>query len=280
MLIEIKSNDNGRVKLVRKLHSKKGRSEEGKFVAEGINLVRELFERGLKADFVMSSKSVFEDEASEAHAILRELAASDDSVICVLDDRDFEKISDAEHGIDVLAVVTMPGRDVNPKELIGKGSNVLVLDRIQDPGNLGTMVRTAEAAGAAGIILSRECADLYSAKTVRATMSAIFRMPILTDADLREEIRALRENRVRIYAACLDDRARPYDRFDYTKDSGSGSAFLVGNEGNGLREETIRLSDETVYLPMAGQIESLNAAVAASILLYEAARQRHFSGRE
>ena len=267
MLIEIKSNDNGRVKLVRKLHTKKGRSEEGKFVAEGINLVRELFERGLKADFVMSSKSVFEDEASEAHAILRELAASDDSVICVLDDRDFEKISDAEHGIDVLAVVAMPGRDANPAELIGKGSNVLVLDRIQDPGNLGTLVRTAAAAGYAAVLALKGTADIYSPKVLRATAGTVFDIPFVyvdSEEDLMTILRACDKK-----LAVSDVRS---GTAYYDADMKRDIALVIGNEGSGVTDTLLDMADIRVTLPMKGGVESLNAAVAGALLMYESVR--------
>ncbi|MBQ6363348.1 MAG: RNA methyltransferase [Lachnospiraceae bacterium] len=271
---EITSPQNPRIRRIIQLQSKaRVRKEEGSFITEGVRIFKDTPDEALRAVYVTKER------LPELQDLILGKTRSAGAPVCVIPQALMEKISDTKTPQGILCEVRMPS--CTREDLLREEAPLLLmLEAIQDPGNLGTMVRTAEAAGAAGIILSRECADLYSAKTVRATMSAIFRMPILTDADLREEIRALQENRVRIYAACLDDRACPYDRFDYTKGTGYGSAFLVGNEGNGLQEETIRLSDETVYLPMAGQIESLNAAVAASILLYEAARQRRNSGRE
>lgn len=267
MLIEIKSNDNGRVKLVRKLHSKKGRSEEGKFVAEGINLVRELFERGMKADFVMSSKSAFEDEKAEAYAILRDLAASDDSILCILNDRDFEKISDAEHGIDVLAVVSMPGRDANTTEFISKGSNVLVLDRIQDPGNLGTLVRTAAAAGYAAVLALKGTADIYSPKVLRATAGTVFDIPFVyvdSEEDLMTILRACDKK-----LAVSDVRS---GTAYYDADMKRDIALVIGNEGSGVTDTLLDMADIRVTLPMKGGVESLNAAVAGALLMYESVR--------
>ena len=146
---------------------------------------------------------------------------------------------------------------------------LLLLEDIQDPGNLGTMFRTAEAAGATGILMSRGTVDLFNPKVVRATMSAVFRMPFLVSDDLCADISALRKDGIRVYAAHLGG-SRPYDSLPLTR----GSAFLIGNEGNGLSEKTADTADEKIIIPMAGATESLNAAMAAGILLFEAARQR------
>lgn len=146
---------------------------------------------------------------------------------------------------------------------------LLVLEDIQDPGNLGTIFRTAEAAGATGIIMSRGTVDLFHPKVVRATMSAIFRMPFYISNDLCAEVRALRGKGVRSYAAHLGGK-RAYDELPLTQ----GCAFLIGNEGNGLSEALTAQADEKIIIPMAGGAESLNAAMAAGILMYEAARQR------
>ena len=146
---------------------------------------------------------------------------------------------------------------------------LLVLEDIQDPGNLGTIFRTAEAAGATGIVMSRGTVDIFHPKVVRATMSAVFRMPFYISNDLCAEISAFRERGIRSYAAHLGGK-RAYDELPLSK----GCAFLIGNEGNGLSEELTAQADEKIIIPMAGGAESLNAAMAAGILLFEAARQR------
>ena len=147
---------------------------------------------------------------------------------------------------------------------------LLILEDIQDPGNLGTMFRTAEAAGATGILMSRGTVDVFNPKTVRSTMSSIFRMPFVVEEDFHGALRRLQEEGIRLFAACLDG-SRSYERADCRGACG----FLIGNEGNGLTKETIRIADERIHIPMEGRIESLNAAMSAGILLYEAARQRH-----
>ena len=180
------------------------------------------------------------------------------------------KAADTETPQGILCAARMPA--YRREDLLGKGEQtplLLVLEDIQDPGNLGTIFRTAEAAGATGILMSRGTVDLFNPKVVRATMSAIFRMPFLVCGDLCEEIRSLRESGIRTYAAHLGGR-RPYDALPLTQ----GAAFLIGNEGNGLSDRITKAADEKIIIPMCGGAESLNAAMAAGILLFEASRQR------
>ena len=144
----------------------------------------------------------------------------------------------------------------------------MVLEDIQDPGNLGTIFRTAEGAGASGIILSEGCVDIYNPKTVRATMGSLYRMPFIYSHELSETIGKLKAAGLTVYAAHLKGE-RSYDEIDY-----SDSAFLIGNEGNGLKDETAALADTYIRIPMEGSLESLNASVAASVLMYE-----HYTAR-
>ena len=146
---------------------------------------------------------------------------------------------------------------------------MMILDNLQDPGNLGTIFRTAEAAGVTGIIMSRDCVDIYNPKTIRSTMGALYRMPFLYVDDLKETIHTLKEQNIKSYAAHLDGK-NTYDKEDYRQ----GTAFLIGNEGNGLREEIAQCADTWIRIPMCGQVESLNAAVAATVLMFEVSRQR------
>lgn len=147
--------------------------------------------------------------------------------------------------------------------------HLMILDNLQDPGNLGTIFRTAEAAGVTGIIMSRDCVDIYNPKTIRSTMGALYRMPFVYVEDLRETIHTLKEKSIKSYAAHLDGK-NTYDKEDYRQ----GTAFLIGNEGNGLREEIAQCADTWIRIPMCGQVESLNAAVAATVLMFEVSRQR------
>ena len=146
---------------------------------------------------------------------------------------------------------------------------MVIIEDLQDPGNLGTIFRTGEGAGVSGIIMSRGTVDIYNPKTIRSTMGSIYRVPFLYTDDLTAAAALLRERGVGVYAAHLGG-SRMYDACDYK----AGTAFLIGNEGNGLREETARCADCLIRIPMEGKLESLNASVAASLLLYEAYRQR------
>jgi TrmH family RNA methyltransferase len=134
---------------------------------------------------------------------------------------------------------------------------------------MGTIFRTAEAAGVNGIIMNRECVDLYSPKVVRSTMGAMFRMPFLIVPDLQEEVRRLKSEGVQVYAAHLKGTKNHF-QFDYH----TPTAFMIGNEGNGLSDELSSLADQYLRIPMHGKTESLNAAVAATVLMYEVLRQR------
>lgn len=145
----------------------------------------------------------------------------------------------------------------------------IMLEDIQDPGNLGTIFRTAEAAGADAVIMSSRTADIYNPKTIRSTMGAVYRVPFLYTDDLTDMIGILRGQGVAVYAAHLG-ADHFYDDYDYHR----STAFLIGNEANGLRDKTASCADALISIPMEGKAESLNAAVASSVLLYEAYRQR------
>lgn len=145
----------------------------------------------------------------------------------------------------------------------------MVLDNLQDPGNLGTIVRTAEGAGVDAVFLSKESVDIYNPKTIRSTMGSIYRMPVVYVEDLLELLNTFRKKGIKSYAAHLEGK-NSYDKEDYK----GGTAILIGNEGNGLRDEVADSADVWVQIPMQGKVESLNAAIAASILMFEVYRQR------
>lgn len=145
----------------------------------------------------------------------------------------------------------------------------LILEDIQDPGNLGTMIRAGEGAGVSGIIMSDKTVDVYNPKTIRATMGSIYRVPFCYVSDLHRCIKDLQECDIQVFAAHLKGE-ESYDLQNYCR----SVAFLIGNEGNGLKDETAELADTYIKIPMLGKVESLNAAIAATLLVYEAARQR------
>lgn len=181
------------------------------------------------------------------------------------------KMSDTQTPQGILCLVKMP--EYTLQELLQNKNGVfVVLEDLQDPGNLGTILRTGEGAGIAGVIMTKNTVDIFNPKTIRATMGSIYRVPFVYVQDLGEAFLKLRAADISVYAAHLKGE-QYYDAFDYTK----GCAFLIGNEGKGLKEGTAALADTYVKIPMAGQVESLNAAVAATLFMYEAARQREFA---
>ena len=146
---------------------------------------------------------------------------------------------------------------------------LMVLEDIQDPGNLGTILRTGEGAGVTGILMSAGCVDIYNPKVIRSTMGSVYRVPFAITKDLKGTLEDWKQRGITLYAAHLDGK-RSYDLEDYA----GPTAFLIGNEGNGLTDDTARLADHYIRIPMLGQVESLNAGVASALLMYEAARQR------
>ena len=271
MLIRIGSSDNSRVKLVRKLGTRKGRTAEGRFVIEGLNLCREAVLRSLDIDFLMIAddwkESGGQDDISGLRAFTEECIGSDSLTVCMVPAKIFAGLTDAGTGIGIIGVLKKPDNDLTQAARLAPGSNILVLDRIQDPGNIGTMIRTAVAAGYGMVIAVKGTADIYSAKVLRATAGMIFEIPIAYVDDAAELGEVLRRSGKRV-AVTDPAGGRPYYEEDLSRDT----ALVIGNEGNGISEEVMALADVRVTLPMRGSIESLNAAVSAAILMYEAVR--------
>lgn len=266
----ITSTDNRQIKNVSALMKKaKERKNQGVFVVEGPKMC---FEAPFAwVEMIYAAESFFKD--SEAFGKLEDYirAAQREQVSVryeVVSDSVFKTVSDTQTPQGILAVVKMPEYDLF--ELLKDGSTLLlVLESIQDPGNLGTMIRTGEGAGVTGVIMNRTTVDLFNPKTIRSTMGSIYRVPFYIAEDLEETVEEVKKAGVRLYAAHLKGK-RSYDEPDYTGACG----FLIGNEGNGLSKEIADLASDYIRIPMEGKIESLNAAVSASILTYESNRQR------
>lgn len=262
----ITSTSNAKVKrLVNLRKKKKLRDEEGVFIVEGIRMFREvpkdrLMEVYVSEDFWNREQKVVE-QVMEGTKVQPEILA----------DFVFEYASDTKTPQGILCLVRQKQYSMSEilKEKDGEAPLLIVLDQIQDPGNLGTIVRTAEGAGVTGIVLSQDCVDMYNPKVVRSTMGAAYRVPFCYVEDLEQEVKQMKEAGICTYAAHLEGK-NSYDEEDYR----TASAFLIGNEGNGLRDEVAEQAQVYIRIPMKGQVESLNAAVATAILTFEAARQR------
>ncbi|MGN0422316.1 MAG: TrmH family RNA methyltransferase [Lachnospiraceae bacterium] len=259
----ITSTSNARVKrLVNLKKKKKARDEERVFLVEGIRMFREVPTDQLEEVYV--SESFYKKEKDTVEAVLQGTGIRPEE----LSDTVYAYASDTKTPQGVLCVVRQMGYPLE-KVITGQCPMIMVLEHLQDPGNLGTILRTAEGAGVTGIVMDRECVDIYNPKTIRSTMGSIYRMPFCYVEDLKAAIGSLKEAGIGVYAAHLDGR-HDYDEEDY----GRPCAFLIGNEGNGLSQETAELADIYIKIPMEGQVESLNAAIAASVLMFEAGRQR------
>lgn len=263
----ITSTSNQKVKELIKLREKsRFREEEGIFLVEGPRMAGEIPPQWIECLYISESyeKKYGKELPGDGSVQVRKETLSDDV---------FARVSDTKTPQGILAAVRM--MKYSSTDILGlkrgraKTPLVLVLDNLQDPGNMGTVFRSAEAAGASGILMSSDCVDVYNPKVIRSTMGAIFRLPFFRTADLAGAVDELKDRGLRVYAAHLEGR-RTYDGEDYR----GGCAFLIGNEGNGLRPEIAERADCRIRIPMEGAAESLNAAVAASVLMFEAARQR------
>ena len=254
----ITSTSNPQVKNLQQLGRKaKLRNEQDVFLVEGTKMYLEAPAERIRKVYL--SKSLYEEKGEsfvKGHDVE------------ILEDRVFAAACDTKTPQGVLCMVQQ--YHYRLEDLLKKKKPLLmILENLQDPGNLGTIFRTAEAAGVTGILLSKDCVDVYNPKVIRSTMGAVFRMPFLYVEDLPEKIKELQKKSIKTYAAHLRGE-NAYDEEDYT----TGCAFLIGNEGNGLRDEVADCADCLIRIPMEGEAESLNAAVAAAVLMFEAGRQR------
>ena len=263
----ISSINNPRIKRIA-AYSKnaKARDEDGVFVTEGMRMIREIQEPLLREVYLTPD---FADKCSEADRLVIDKMRSMEQ-ICVeeVSEDVMKKMADTRTPQGILAVARRPKWKLS--DCIRGVPLLLILENIQDPGNLGNMFRTGEGAGVTGIIIGEGSADVYNPKVIRSTMGAVFRMPFLYTDNIPRTVRELGDRYgISTYAAHLKG-TKDYDEEDYTRPS----AFLIGNEGNGLTREAADAATGYVLIPMLGEVESMNAATSAAILTFEAARQR------
>ena len=267
----ITSMANGHIKQLRLLLEKsRARNREDLFVAEGIKMFAEAPVSKIREVYYAESftpKAL--PEVQEKLKKCREMGV----LVETVSDEVFQKTADTKTPQGILFVMEqmqyamseMVDRAVRRYKEGGREPLFLLLEDIQDPGNLGTMLRTGEGAGVDGVIMSRGTVDIYNPKTIRSTMGSLYRVPFAYVEELADAIRLLQKNDIPVYAAHLRGE-RFFDELSYE----GGSAFLIGNEGNGLKKETADLADLYLKIPMEGKLESLNAAVASALLLYQA----------
>ena len=254
----ITSTTNPQVKEIIQYQKKgRARNQAGVFVVEGLRMIMEAPPQAIRKLYVTAD--FYDKNRTQLEALGKVPELVSDAV--------FTRMSDTKTPQGLLGVIQQ--MNYSTEQLIKKvNAHLLVLDNLQDPGNVGTIFRTAEAAGVDGILMSEHCVDIYHPKTVRGTMGAIYRLPFVIGR-LEEYIPAMKAQGIQIYGTQLE-KADNYDTIDYKKNT----AFLLGNEGKGLRAEIAIHAKAFVKIPMAGQGESLNVAIAAAILMYEVRRQR------
>lgn len=257
----ITSKDNGTIKDIRKLKDKKFRDETGTYLIEGIKMIEEAIVENANIDKIIICDECFEAENIE-QKLMYEIAKHD----CIyVSSNVFKSLTDvvAPQGIMAIIKKTTQRVNINYEEDI-----ILALDGIQDPGNLGTILRTADSANLKQIIVTKNTADAYNPKVVRSTMGAILRIKIIETDNLVETLKQAQKNKFKVVATSLDTEDSIYD-IEYNK-----KVIVIGNEANGVSKEVQKLANNKVKIPMLGKTESLNASVATGIMLYEYVRQK------
>lgn len=257
----IESSQNSLIKKVNSLKSKKNRDELGLFTVEGLRFVEEITDDYKVCEYLISQD--FESKYSDKLPYF-----SSKSKVFTLTNSLFKETSDTKTPQGILAVCLKKQYELD-NILTLANPFLLIINNLQDPGNLGTIIRVADASGVDCIIISKNTVDLYNPKVLRATMGSIFHLPIINEVDINEYILKLKQNHINILATHLNAAINFYST-DLTKPT----AIIVGNEANGLTDDISAKADTLVKIPMIGKAESLNVSMATAIVLYEGVRQR------
>ncbi len=257
----ISSKDNEFIKHIKKLKDKKYRDINKEFIIEGIRLIKEAIEE--KAEI---KQIVICDNCLNSDVIPKELMYEIAKYECIyVTEKIFSTISDVSTPQGILAII---GRNTTEAQIDYSQDIIVALDDIQDPGNLGTILRTVDSIGLNQILVSKGTADSYNPKVVRSTMGAIFRVKIIECEDLEKTLKEVKEHKYELLITSLQTKNSIYD-VDYNK-----KIIVIGNEGNGVSKSIQDISDIKIKIPMFGKTESLNASVATGIVLYEYVRQK------
>ena len=257
----ITSKDNDLIKNIKKLKEKKYRDAAGKYIIEGIKLIEEAINEKAEIETIVVCEDCMKENSIDKK-LMYEIAKQN---IIYVTSKVFSVITDVSNPQGILAVVRRNDKDskVDYNEDV-----IIVLDGIQDPGNLGTILRTVDSANLKQIVLSKETADVYNSKVVRSTMGAIFRVNIVRSEDIVSELIKMKEHGFKVVVTSLDTDDSVYD-IQYMK-----KVIVIGNEANGVSKEVQEIADNKVKIPMLGKTESLNASVAAGIMIYEYVRAK------
>ncbi|WIF94272.1 TrmH family RNA methyltransferase [Caminicella sporogenes] len=261
MTLEITSPNNKHVKHIKSLQIKKYRDKYGEFIIEGLRIIRHSLENNVELLAVYYSENMKDFE------ILKTISEKNINIFKI-DSKIMKQISTTENSQGIIGIVKKKFYDL--EDFMDKDEiSIAILDRLQNPGNVGTIIRTADAAGFDAVVMIKGCVDIYNSKTIRATMGSIFTMPIIYAHDIDELIYKLKTNGIDIISTVLSAE-KYHNEVVYKKKN----AVIIGNEGSGISKEFIEKSNIKVKIPMLGNAESLNASVAAGIIMYEIVRQK------
>ncbi len=256
-MTQITTTQNKTYKKIRALKQKKERTKQHAFTVEGLKSVQDALSAGWQPELLAMSETFFAGAS---------FSAPPEIPVYQMPDSLFSALCDTETPQGILAVLPIPEEETfSPDE----GGIYLFCDSVSDPGNLGTIIRTADAAGFSAVLLSDGCVDLYSPKTIRASMGSFFHLPVLSHIT-KPQLSAWKYAGFQILCGALSEQTVSYLDADFKKPT----ILVVGNEANGISEEILQLANQCIKIPIYGRAESLNVGVAAGVLMYEAARQR------
>lgn len=257
----ITSKDNEQIKHIRKLKEKKYRDYYKEYVIEGVKLIKEAIQEDAKIKTIIACDNCVKNEEIDPK-VMYEIAKYN----CVyVEEKVFHSITDVQNPQGLLAIMS---KEEEKDEIDYSEDIIVVLDNVQDPGNIGTILRTVDSIGLKQIIVSKTSGDVYNPKVVRSTMGAILRVNVIESDNLVETLKTIKKHKFEVVATSLQTEDSIYD-IDYNK-----KVIVIGNEANGVSKEILDLADKKVKIPMLGKTESLNAAVATGIITYEYVRQK------
>ncbi|WP_283704701.1 TrmH family RNA methyltransferase [Clostridium perfringens] len=254
-MLEIESKNNNLFKEVKKLKEKKHRIKSNKYLIEGLRFVEEAIKSKVSIDSIIFTES-FKEKNPELF-----LKINENIKLIQMNEALLKQLCSTENPQGIVGVINMQNKELKSGEL------VVLVDKVQDPGNMGTIIRTAHAAGAAGIVMTKGTVDIYNDKTLRSTMGSIFYIPIVEDDSL-DFVKSLKKEGYKLVVSSLQGKN------NFFEENLQGKVMIaVGNEGNGVSDKVYDIADIKVKIPMPGEAESLNVAVATSIMIYEKIRQ-------
>ena len=263
-MIEINSKNNNKIKdLIKIRDESKFRNDKSLFYVEGERIIKDTPKELIDSIYIQKSKLTNFQYISDL---------INSNLIYLVEDDIYEKIKDTKNSQGIIAIIKYNYIKKITDEILCKINSCLILDNINDPGNLGTIIRLAEATNISLVILCNDCCNLYNTKVIRSCMSSMFRVNIYISSNILNDVNRLKSNSFSIYSTVLDKNSIQFSNIKYN----SKSAFILGNEANGINKELIDISDNQIYIPMCGKIQSLNVSVAATAICYEYMRQMNY----